>query len=290
MILVTGATGNVGRPLVQLLDDLGEPVRVVTRGADPGAFPPRVDVVVADPSRPSTTDGAFDAVTTVFLNPRAVGGRAAELLTLAAARGVTRVVVLSAINVDDDPGRQPSRFRGDLNREVEAAAVASGLAWVAVRPSVFAGNTVGLWAAMIRRGDVVSGPHGDAAAAPVDEVDVAAVAARALVGAVPSGSRLDLTGPWSLTQREMVAAIGRALDRPLRYQEVPPGMAREAMTGQGFPPGFADAYLAMQAAAVGQPARTTGTVATILGRPATPFASWASAHADEFRTAAGARR
>jgi uncharacterized protein YbjT (DUF2867 family) len=274
MILVTGATGTIGRLLVHLLAAAGEPVRAVSRDLGRAGLPAGVDVVAAD--RPDM----FDGVSSVLLNPRAVGTTAAELLELAAAAGVRRVVALAAINVDDDPARQPSRFRGDLNREVEAAAVASGLEWVSLRPTEFTGNAAGLWAGPILAGDVVPAPYALSESAPIDERDVAAVAARALVGEIAPGSRLVLTGPRSLTKAEQVATIGEVLGRPL------------VLRGQGFPAGFVEALLAMQAAAVGRPAPTTTTVADVLGRPAYTFAEWTADHVDAFRSEpdrAGAR-
>jgi uncharacterized protein YbjT (DUF2867 family) len=277
MILVTGATGTIGRLLVHLLAAAGEPVRAVSRDLGRAGLPAGVDVVAAD--RPDM----FDGVSSVLLNPRAVGTTAAELLELAAAAGVRRVVALAAINVDDDPARQPSRFRGDLNREVEAAAVASGLEWVSLRPTEFTGNAAGLWAGPILAGDVVPAPYALSESAPIDERDVAAVAARALVGEIAPGSRLVLTGPRSLTKAEQVATIGEVLGRPLVLREVPPEAARAALLGQGFPAGFVEALLAMQAAAVGRPAPTTTTVADVLGRPAYTFAEWTADHVDAFR-------
>src|SRR5258705_13156929 len=96
MILVTGATGNVGREAVRLLLDAGiEPV-AVTR--DPAAvLPDGARVMVGDPSRPGSMASALDGVEAILLSPRSVGGATAELLALAAARGATRVVVLSAV-------------------------------------------------------------------------------------------------------------------------------------------------------------------------------------------------
>jgi uncharacterized protein YbjT (DUF2867 family) len=287
MILVTGATGNVGRTLVDLLDGAGAPVRAVSRSPHTAGLPTRVDVVAGDPARPETIVDALQGVSAIFLNPRAVAGAAPELLALAAEHGVKQVVVLSAINVEDDLVRQPSRYRGDRNRETEDAAVASGLDCVVLRPSVFATNTLGLWGAAIRRGDVVHGPYAESASAPIHERDIAAVAARALLGDIPAGTRLDLTGPQSLTQQQMITTLGEMLHRPLHFQEVPPETAREAMVGQGFPDAFADAYLAMLAAAVGRPARTTAAITEVLGRPAAPFASWVAQHVDAFRADLG---
>lgn len=123
-----------------------------------GALPDGVDVVEGDPSRPSTIASALRGVTSVFLNPRAVGTAADELLPLARARGVRRVVVMSALNVDFELTQQPSRLRGEY-KEVEAAARTSGLEWAALRSGYHANNIIGTWAAQFRANDIVRGPH-----------------------------------------------------------------------------------------------------------------------------------
>lgn len=136
-ILVTGATGNVGRPLVTELVRAGARVRAVTRNPQTGGFPPGVEPVA------SAADGMAGA-SAVFLNSRALGQDLAATVELSRAAGVQRLVALSAINADDDDSRQPSRVRGDRNREVEELAVASGLEWVSLRPTVFASNFAGM--------------------------------------------------------------------------------------------------------------------------------------------------
>ena len=171
MILVTGATGIVGRPLLRLL--AGEEVRAVTRDPAAANLPAGVRAV-----RPAEIGSALRGVTAVFVNPRAVGPAAGELLALAREQGVRRVVVLSAVNVDEDLDRQPSRFRGDLNKETEDVVVGSGLDWVSLRPTVFAANLLGLWGEQLRAGDVVRGPYAGATSAPIHELDIAAVTAR----------------------------------------------------------------------------------------------------------------
>ena len=92
-----------------------------------------------------------------------------DVVAQCVAAGVTKLVALSAINADDDFSRQPSRFRGDRNKEVEQLAVDSGLAWVSLRPTVFATNFAGMWSAQIRAGDVVAGPYAEASSAPIVE-------------------------------------------------------------------------------------------------------------------------
>jgi uncharacterized protein YbjT (DUF2867 family) len=283
MILVTGATGTIGRPLVELLVGEGAEVRAVTRNPRAAGPPAHVEVVEGDPSRPDTIAPFLEGVTALFLHPRAVGNAAGELLALARERGVNRVVTLSAINVDDDLDEQPSRYRGDRNKEVEDAAVGSGLESVSLRAGSFAINTLEAWGTQIRAGDVVRGPYATFAEAPIHERDLAGVGARALLTEGLVGRRLELTGPESLSHEEMVAIIGDVIGRPLRYQEIPPEAAKQGMVQHGFPEPFVEALMARYDREVGQAALVTGEVETILNRPARTYAEWVADHAAAFR-------
>src|SRR5581483_10989292 len=196
-IVVTGATGNVGRPLVEELVAAGAEVRAVSRRPEAAGFPPEVKVV-------DSVVAAIPGASAVFLNSRALGEDMAPTVRLARQQGVGRLVALSAINADDDFSRQPSRYRGDRNKEVEQLAIDTGLPWVSLRPSVFATNFAGMWGEQIRAGDVVNGPYASAASAPIVESDIAAVAARALTSDDLLGQRIPLTGPRSLTNTELV--------------------------------------------------------------------------------------
>ncbi|MFG1929637.1 NAD(P)H-binding protein [Mycobacterium sp. NPDC048908] len=269
-ILVTGATGNVGRPLVNELAAAGVGVRAVTRQPDV-RFPDGVTVV-------RTAEEGLPGATAVFLNSRALGDRLEPLIHDARKAGVTRLVALSAINADDDFSRQPSRVRGDRNREVEQLAVDSGLEWVSLRPTVFITNFFGMWAPQIQAGDVVSGPYATASTAPIVDRDISAVAATALLTDDLVGRKIPMTGPNAYTNTEMVEIIGAVLGRRLRYQEVPPELVRQRFSGIGFSSEFADAYLAFLEATVDKPALVTHEVEKILGRPAETFADAVSAH------------
>jgi uncharacterized protein YbjT (DUF2867 family) len=283
MILVTGATGTVGRPLVDLLAGEGAKVRAVTRDPRAAGLPAGVEVVTGDPSRPATIASLLEGVTSLFLHPRAAGEAAGDLLALARERGVERVVVLSAINVDDDPAEQPSRFQGDRNKEAEEAAVASGLTWVSLRAASFAANTLRTWAPQVRAGDVVRGPYATFAEPLIDERDLAEVGARALLDGEPAGRKLRLTGPRSLSHEELVAEIGTVIGRPLRYQEVPPEAFAQGMIQRGLPQPFVEALMARYARGAGPAETVTGDVEEILGRPARTYAEWVAGHAAAFR-------
>src|ERR1700742_1242619 len=270
-IVVTGATGNVGRPLVSELAAAGARVRAITRTPETAGFPGGVEAVS------SPVDALTDA-TAVFLNSRALGDGLADVVELARRSGVTKLVALSAINADDDFSRQPSRFRGDRNREVEQLAVESGLAWVSLRPTVFATNFAGMWSAQLRAGDVVAGPYAAASSAPIVESDISAVAVRALLTDELVGQRIPLTGPQAFTNTELVELIGTVLGRALRYLEAPPDAVRQRFIAIGLGAEFADAYTSMLADAVDKPALVTREIEKITGQPATPFARWVSDH------------
>ena len=274
-ILVTGATGNVGRPLVTHLVNAGAEVRAVTRNPNAATFPDGVQVV-------TSAAAGLDGASAVFLNSRALGDDLASVVKAARRAGVTRLVALSAINADDDFARQPSRFRGDRNREVEQLAVDSGLEWVSLRPTVFVSNFFGMWAPQLHAGDVVAGPFAQASTAPIADRDVSAVAAHSLLTDELVGQRIPLTGPQSLTNTELVEVVGGVLGRRLSYHEIPAEQVRKHFVDIGFPSAFGDAYIAMLAATVDTPALVTHDVEKILGRPAESFADAVSANQDLF--------
>ena len=151
MIVITGATGIVGRTPVGVLAREGVGVRAVTRTPRTADLPAQVEVAEGDPSQPETIAPALAGATALFLHPRAVGDAAGDLVALAGELGVRRVVTL----IDDDLADQLSRNRGDRNKEAEDAAANSGLEGTSLRPSSFAINTLHAWADQIRAGDLV---------------------------------------------------------------------------------------------------------------------------------------
>src|SRR5262249_57597835 len=125
-----------------------------------------------------------------------------------------------AIKGEEDFWRQPSRFRGDRNREVEQLAVDSGLEWVSLRPTVFITNFFGMWAPQIQAGDVVNGPYATASTAPIVDRDISAVAAKALLTDELVGREIPLAGPQAFTTTEVVEGNGPVLECPLRSHDV----------------------------------------------------------------------
>lgn len=286
MYLVTGATGNVGRSLVEQLLAAGAQVRAISRRPRSARLPGQVDVV--------GTDGdtyPLDDVTGVFVNATAVGlftdttaaaRRLGALLGHAASHGVRRVVLLSSSSTLDDAS-PVGRHHRTLERQVQD----SGLAWTVLRPGVFNSNTLA-WARTIRTDGVVRSPFAQARIAPIDERDIAAVAARALLsdgGADLDGAVAVLSGPETLTPMDQARAIGHTIGRPVRFEEAPPEAMRRELTEAGEPRWAVDGLLRYYTQAVTQAVEISSAVADITGRPPRTFADWASDHAAIFRSA-----
>lgn len=279
MFLVTGATGNVGRHVVDGLLSAGESVRALTRRPEDARLAAGADVVGGDLTRPETVAPALEGVTALFLFPSP--GTAGPVLRAARERGVRRVVLLSSASVryDTDGGDNPIVA---YHKEVEHQVETSGLDWTLLRPCAFAANTLG-WAPQIRAGGVVRGPYASVEMALIDERDIADVAVRALLTDGHAGARHHLTGPEPLTQTEQARRIGAAVGRPVRYEEVSPATARERMLRDGVPADLADMTLRFHAGRVGVPAEISPTVEDVTGRPARRFDQWAADHAADFR-------
>jgi len=242
MIMVTGATGNVGREVVNLLLEAGEKVVAVTRSPDTAELPDGVEVVGGDPSRPETLAAALRGIDAIFLNPATIGNTAAELLSLAAEQGVRRVVLLSGGAVEFGDGQSPL---AEYFLALEGQVKASGLDWTFLRPGEFAANTRD-WAPQIRATGAVRGAYGDAVTLPVHERDIAAVVVAALLNPGHVGRSYLLTGS-PVTPREKVRLIGEAIGEKLVFEEISHEQARQALIDQGAPADVAETVLNYQA-------------------------------------------
>ncbi|MDF2692566.1 MAG: Oxidoreductase, partial [Labilithrix sp.] len=220
-----------------------------------------------------------EAVDSVFLVwPFFVVDAVAPLLEVLKRRGVRRIVYLSAASVRDDLEVQPGLFHADIERLIER----SGLEWTFLRPTGFATNTL-MWAHQIRTSSVVRWPYGAATRSLIHERDIASVAVRALTADGHHGAKYVLTGPEALTQMEQVELIGRAIGRPVRWEELSPETARQQLLADWGNPAFVQAALEGWAAMVAQPEPVTRTVEAIAQAPARTFGEWAIEHAADFR-------
>ena len=280
-VLVVGASGGVGRAVVrQLLDD-GVVVRALTRNAERAALPSDVDVAVGDLTIPGSLDTALedaDAVFLVWTAPResvsAVISRIAEC--------TRHLVFLSSPHQTPHPFFMQPNPLARLHAAIESAIVESGVPATILRPGMFASNSLVWWAPQTRSGDVVRWPYASAVSAPIDERDIAAVAAHALTDERHIGNDYVLTGPTALTHAEQVGIIGEVLGRRLTYEELTPNDFRESTSGE-IPLAVADMLLNAWAASAGIPPYMTSNVRTVTGRPARSFRDWVTDRANQFR-------
>jgi uncharacterized protein YbjT (DUF2867 family) len=281
VVLVTGATGRIGRQVVDELLRAGASVRALTRQPGQAALPAGVEVVAGDFTVPESLDPALDGVTAVFLVWPATVAAAPAVVARLAAAAPRRIVYLSAPIWTPHPFfQQPNPMRA-LHAEIERLLAATGLDVAVLRPGMFASNALHWWAPQIRNGDVVRWPYAEVETAPIDARDVAAVAARVLLDAQHARGDYVLTGPASLSQAAQVQAIGSAIGRRLRFEELSPDEFRR-MTAGTWPAGVAEMLLAAWRAALGRSAFVTSAVQEIVGVPARTISEWAADYATAF--------
>jgi uncharacterized protein YbjT (DUF2867 family) len=278
VILVTGATGTVGRQVVTQLSERGAPVRAVTRDPRSAGLPADVEAVRADLADPDSLEPHLAAVDSAFLvwpftAPGLAAGPGARLVEVL-GRHVSRIVYLSA----EAAAGRPDSFWATMELLIES----SGARWTFLRPTGFAANTL-MWAEQIRGHGAVRWPYGAAARSLIHERDIAAVAVAALTDERHDGQKYLLTGPEVITQAEQVGVIGDVIGRAVRWEELAPEAARQQLLAAWGDPGFVDSALASWAGLVNHPEPVTGTVGEITGAPARTFRQWAGDHVSDFR-------
>jgi len=264
-ILVTGATGNVGRLVVDELLALGATdVRALTASPAKAQLPPGVEVVRGYLGKVETLPAAFEGVDRMYLAP--LLETVEEATSLAAAAGVRHIVDLAGGKHSD---WQP----------IERAVEASGVPWTHLEAGEFMQNAA-VWAPQIRAGDEVRDGYADSAGALIALEDIAAVAARILLDGGHAGQTYELTGPQTQTRAERVRVIGQVLGRELRYVELSHDQAIAQLRPQLGD--FAAWYVAGEQALVTHPQVATRSVEQLSGRPGTTFAQWVTANVDLF--------
>ncbi|KPI20392.1 hypothetical protein OK074_1221 [Actinobacteria bacterium OK074] len=281
MIVVTGATGNVGRPLVAALAATGARVTAVSRGTSPVAVPDGVRHRQADLADPESLRPHLDGADALFLHD---GGAGAHLLSprgivgVAKAGGVDRIVLLSSIGVATRPR---SASHGGTMRAFEDAVRQSGLDWTVLRPGGFHSNAYA-WAETVRAHRTVAAPFGDVGLPTVDPGDIAEVAAAALHEDGHAGQVYTLTGPALITPRQGAEALADALGEPVRFVEQTREEARARML-RFMPEPVVDTTLD----AIGEPTpaeqRISPDVERVLGRGPRTFADWVRRNVGAFR-------
>jgi uncharacterized protein YbjT (DUF2867 family) len=276
MLLVTGATGNVGAEVVRALIAADEQVRALTRTDSSSALPPGVEAVAGDLNRPDSLSAALAGVRGVFLLPgyEDMGGVLAEVRRA----GVERVVLLSGSSAES--GDTTNAVTAYMLRS-ETAVKASGVPWTILRSFGFMSNAL-RWVDQLREGNVVREPFADVRVAVIDPHDIAAVAASALRGAGHEGRTYLLSGPEALLPADRVRILGAALQRELRFEALSNADARAQMSAQ-MPTEYVDAFFDFYVDGALDESQVQPTVEDVVGRKPRSFEQWAAAHADAFR-------
>lgn len=275
MILVAGATGNVGAELVRVLTSAGQPVRALSRRPESATLPAGASAVGGDLNEPDTLADALNGTRGMFVlsGYRDMPG----LFRRARAAGVRQVVLLSGSSAGArDLDNAISRYMVAS----EAAVRDSGLAWTILRPVSFMSNTL-QWADQLRSGDVVRAPFAEVLVAPIDPCDIAAVAVAALSGGHEERV-YPLTGPESLRPADRLHVLGSVLGRELRFVAQTDAQARAEMSA-AMPSPYVDAFFRFFADGMLDESAVLPTVADVTGRPPRTFRQWALAHAAAFR-------
>ncbi len=277
-ILVTGATGGVGGSVVKQLGDTGVIVRAISRNPSDD-LPPGVEVLAADLTHPASMRQALQGVDSVFLYPYAQGPQLDSLVAEMKQAGVNKAVVLSTI--DTTRSEQFVEFNKRFHLGVEDAIAAGGFAYTCLRPGAFARNALRFWAGQIRQHRRVCLPFPESKQAPIDDDDIAAVAVRALTSPDLDDQRVVLTGPQSLTMRQQIRLIGKAINDQIAIETISEEAAR-ALYGTVLPPAYLDLLMSQWAHEVGESAVTTDTVQRVTGRAPTDYLCWATRHRNLF--------
>ena len=267
-ILVTGATGTVGKHVTEQLMQRGAEVRALTRNPERAKtiLPEGAEIVAGDLMRPETLQEALQGVEAMFLivssdEPSADLNTDPRVVALAEEAGVKRVVVL--VGFEEGP--------------VEEAVRRSGMEWTLVKPVEFMANMLSDWGPSIREAGEVREFNGDAPSARVHEGDIAAVAVEALLGG-HHGQSYVLTGPEVLTRKEAVQAIAAGIGKDIRFIELTEDVARRQWRDQGYDEETIEFFVKMAFDPPKAGHTVLPTVEKVLGRPARTLAEWAAEH------------
>lgn len=287
MILVTGATGTVGRPLLELLSARGEPVRAMVRNPAAAVVPPAVEVVRGDFDAPASLPGALAGVSAAFLltaPSTPTGDHDAVFVSAARRAGVERIVKLSAIGTG--AVTPEGEVIGSQHADGERVLREAGADWTILRPSVFATNTLS-WADAIRHGRPVANLTGAGRQGVIHPRDIASVAVTALTTDGHTGRVYTLTGPESLSVPEQVTILGEVLGRTVAHTDIDPGTIRAQLAGSGMTDAAVRIMVnGLSYARSGRNDAVTSDVYSVTGRSPITYRAWAEEHRTWFGTQA----
>ncbi len=283
MILITGASGSVGREVVREVQRTGAEFCAMYRSKEEAAKAPAgVKTRIADFQDKQSLLSVLRGVERVFLvcSPiRALVELEGNAIDACKEAGVKLIVLNSALGAGDYEKSFPS-----WHRKVEDKLKTSGLAHVILRPNGFMQNTITYLAPSIRAQGAFYDAMGDAKTSYVDVRDVAAVAAKALTEAGHSGNTYELNGPEAITQDELAKRIEAKAGRDVKHVKIPREAHQKAMLDLGMPEWQVNALIELQDYYVsGRAAAVDGVIAKLLGRPARTIDAFLTEYAAEFR-------
>ena len=281
-ILVIGATGNIGSRVAQRLVDAGARPSVFVRSAKRARalFGDRVDIHRGDLDSPgrslSTALAGVDGIFLVTDGPD-LDQRDRAVAFAARRAGVRHVVKLSTLDVRTGIGTGPWHARG------EQAVRESGVAFTFIQAAGFMSNALG-WSESICREGVLRSSTGGGKIAFIHPEDIAAVATAALTTRDYDGQAPVITGGEALSYGEMAATIGRAIGKPVGFEEISDRQAyTRAVKWAGKGP-YVDALVDIwRAVREGRLDTATDGVKRVTGREPIPFAQWAAENAASFQ-------
>ncbi len=284
MILITGASGNVGREVLKQIAATGVKVRAAFQSAGKAAIAPSgVDIVTMDYNQPETLQKALQGVERVFLvgpptpNLPALERKAVDEIKRSEAR---YVVKLSAMG---GRGAIFPRQHADSEDYIKS----SGLTYTFLRPNGFMQNFINYNAATINTQNAFYGSQGDGEVSHIDIRDIAAVAVKTLTGDGHEGKAYTLTGPEALSNARVAEILSDDTGREINHVDLPPEQFKQALVGAGLPEWSADALVDLQQFyRAGKASEVTGDVEQLLGRKPISFEQFSRDYEQAFQRAA----
>jgi uncharacterized protein YbjT (DUF2867 family) len=280
--LITGATGTVGSLVVECLLERGERPGVLVRDKAKAyaRYGERVDVFTGDLADAASFAPALRGVDTVLLlnSGPELAARDAAAADAAKAAGVSHLVKLSSYDAGENVGTGVWHLQG------ESAICATGIPFTFVRPSGFMSNALS-WAKPIQHEGVVRGCTGDGKIPFIHPRDIAEVTTEALVSGAFRGQSLSITGPEALSYAQMLARIGKAIGKEIKFESISDEEECKKMERMGDSPEIIEAHLSIyRAIRTGRLAKPTDTVERVLGRKPIAFDEWIHENLSAFVT------